>query len=456
MPLSLPQRLDTGGSPSFVGLTLSGATALTLSAEDATILNAGGGKIVFNTTDRQLQIHPGSEARPLWQLEDAVAAGGTDRTDVRLTLWGRSGAGAVANYFSDQTNFGAIDGTSAAASYGIGSDGQWTNGGGFLTTTKFWLFDDINDVHLLKHEQATPKIFEIGETVSSKGLSLFVPGRDIITSDADGLVASFDTAPDFVVDDANTRTWYVARIKPTLNFGSGTPNANKTVYGLLLDNTHTNNTGLAYISLQINSAANIGNDQIRNLHSSDSAAGGSALFIKSRGTNAQLYRVQSGDNMGGINARGYWNATDNTTTGTAGATSGQFQFFSAETFVSATNLGTNFRINLTPAGSGTVAEYLRLTSANNMKLAGTASRGTTEGTNHFSLFNGTAPVGTLTNGISVYSASGRLKLLDATGLDGHVMSGSAVNTVTATLPNRTITVDVGGTTLYIHAKTTND
>ena len=34
--------------------------------------------------------------------------------------------------------------------------------------------------------------------------------------------------------------------------------------------------------------------------------------------------------------------------------------------------------------------------------------------------------------------------------------GNTVNTVTATLPNRTITMVIGGTTYYIHAKTTND
>jgi hypothetical protein len=39
---------------------------------------------------------------------------------------------------------------------------------------------------------------------------------------------------------------------------------------------------------------------------------------------------------------------------------------------------------------------------------------------------------------------------------GAIAIGNTVNTVTATLPNRTITMVIGGTTYYIHAKTTND
>jgi hypothetical protein len=34
--------------------------------------------------------------------------------------------------------------------------------------------------------------------------------------------------------------------------------------------------------------------------------------------------------------------------------------------------------------------------------------------------------------------------------------GNTVNTVSPTSPNRTITMVIGGTTYYLHAKTTND
>jgi hypothetical protein len=54
-------------------------------------------------------------------------------------------------------------------------------------------------------------------------------------------------------------------------------------------------------------------------------------------------------------------------------------------------------------------------TALNVKIAGSAVRGTTEGTNHLDIFDGTAPAGTLTNGVSLYSASGELRSMDAAG-----------------------------------------
>lgn len=44
-----------------------------------------------------------------------------------------------------------------------------------------------------------------------------------------------------------------------------------------------------------------------------------------------------------------------------------------------------------------------------------AARGTTEGTNKISIFNGTAPVGTLSNGIDLYATAGELRVMDSGG-----------------------------------------
>ena len=60
-------------------------------------------------------------------------------------------------------------------------------------------------------------------------------------------------------------------------------------------------------------------------------------------------------------------------------------------------------------------EKMRLTSAGNLKIGGSANRATTEGTNQIVLFNGTAPVGTLSNGVSIYSSSGEAYVMDASG-----------------------------------------
>jgi hypothetical protein len=61
------------------------------------------------------------------------------------------------------------------------------------------------------------------------------------------------------------------------------------------------------------------------------------------------------------------------------------------------------------------AEVARFDTVGNVLVGGTAARGTTVGTAHLDLFNGTAPAGTLTNGVSLYSASGDLKFMDAAG-----------------------------------------
>ncbi len=59
-----------------------------------------------------------------------------------------------------------------------------------------------------------------------------------------------------------------------------------------------------------------------------------------------------------------------------------------------------------------------LTVNANLKIAGTAIRtgpGSVEGTHHLDIFDGTAPVGTLANGISLYSTAGELRVMDAAG-----------------------------------------
>ena len=65
--------------------------------------------------------------------------------------------------------------------------------------------------------------------------------------------------------------------------------------------------------------------------------------------------------------------------------------------------------------TGTFGEKARIDSVGNVLVGGTAARGTTAGTAHLDLFNGTAPAGTLTNGVSLYSSSGDLKFMDAAG-----------------------------------------
>lgn len=61
------------------------------------------------------------------------------------------------------------------------------------------------------------------------------------------------------------------------------------------------------------------------------------------------------------------------------------------------------------------SERVRIDKSGNVKIGGTANRATTAGTYHLDIFNGTAPAGTLTNGISIYSSGGEAYVMDATG-----------------------------------------
>ena len=75
----------------------------------------------------------------------------------------------------------------------------------------------------------------------------------------------------------------------------------------------------------------------------------------------------------------------------------------------------NFIVGVRDNAAGTVTERTRVDYNGNLLIGGTAQHGTTVGTKAISLFNGTAPAGTLTNGASFFCASGEMKVIDAAG-----------------------------------------
>jgi hypothetical protein len=119
-------------------------------------------------------------------------------------------------------------------------------------------------------------------------------------------------------------------------------------------------------------------------------------------------RVMSNYNTGYISQNAYFNGASWVADNTGGAT--------AAIQLGATNLDGQIRFytsSTNNAGEGT--ERMRITKVGNIKIGGTADRGTTEGTNQLVIFNGTAPVGTLTNGASFYAASGEMRVMDSAG-----------------------------------------
>jgi hypothetical protein len=96
--------------------------------------------------------------------------------------------------------------------------------------------------------------------------------------------------------------------------------------------------------------------------------------------------------------------------------------------------GRDYRISSTGTGYGSAgnlifydatasAERARITSGGDfqtssggsVQVGGTAARATTAGTNRLDIFDGTAPVGTLANGVSFYSTAGEARVMDAAG-----------------------------------------
>jgi len=76
--------------------------------------------------------------------------------------------------------------------------------------------------------------------------------------------------------------------------------------------------------------------------------------------------------------------------------------------------------NLLELQNNTVAQFAvdyggNVIQLGNLSLGGTAVRSSTTGTKAINIFNGTAPAGTLTNGVSFYSTSGEAYVMDAAG-----------------------------------------
>jgi hypothetical protein len=115
------------------------------------------------------------------------------------------------------------------------------------------------------------------------------------------------------------------------------------------------------------------------------------------------------------------NQLNNVIIGTSTPLAGNFTTVSATTSVttpSVTNAGT-LALSATSTNIITAStngsERLRFDASGNALLGGTAARGTTVGAAHLDIFNGTAPAGTLTNGISLYSSSGDFNFMDSSG-----------------------------------------
>jgi hypothetical protein len=80
-----------------------------------------------------------------------------------------------------------------------------------------------------------------------------------------------------------------------------------------------------------------------------------------------------------------------------------------------TNTAFQFITNNTERARITSGGNFQTSSGGSVQVGGTAARATTAGTNRVDIFDGTAPVGTLANGVSFYSTAGEARVMDAAG-----------------------------------------
>jgi len=99
-----------------------------------------------------------------------------------------------------------------------------------------------------------------------------------------------------------------------------------------------------------------------------------------------------------------------------------------------------------PSGGSSINAALAIANGGNIELGGAALRATTNPTNALSLYNGTAPVGTLTNGVSFYSSGGEAYVMDASGnatlLSTPPVTGQAVGVTSAPTTTSATYVDL--------------
>jgi hypothetical protein len=576
-------------TPAITSITLSGLTAGRVPIVSTAGLIADDAAFTYDTatdtlslttlhkfvpTSQQLVVQLMDQTRAgYFKFRNSLSAGPTtDYSGTILTAVSKTSAGSLQgdDYFNPIYRWSVTDGTnSPSGSYELGSEGNWTNAGGFTQQRLYlWQFDTAgeNGRSIFYIDLTEPNQFKFGTADVSQPISVIdlrllngiIRGDGLATTaaspPADGTVLSAQFTPTINKSTATAVTYPLVSIKPVLNFTGS--NANSTVNVFAVDTTNTSLTGSPTVNLWsfsyggtqrcvLTSAGNLGlgpGTTPANVLTALPATDGHASLTDLNGTaaastfyfgesitditqNVRMARVEALWNpasnpasnrsifAGHFTARvssansqtitngtlqcvsatsvhsgtgsinniyGFIGLAQNSSTGTVtSARSGALQVLNTNAggtiatayclqILDLSNAGTitttyGIHIGDLSAGTQTTVWSLYASDANapsflnaTLKIGGTAVRGTTEGTNQLALFDGTAPVGTLANGVSLYGASGYLKLIDAAGLDGHVLAGSAINTVTPALQNRTITVSVGGTTLYITAKTTND
>jgi hypothetical protein len=143
-----------------------------------------------------------------------------------------------------------------------------------------------------------------------------------------------------------------------------------------------------------------------------SGSGQASLLLDNTGkTNGAFVGAFNDAALLGVNrnpSTGVFYNTSNYAAGIVLVGSSSTSYIAFETAAAANTIPTE-RARITSGGN------FQTSSGNSVQVGGTAARATTAGTNRVDIFDGTAPVGTLANGVSFYSAAGEASVMDAAG-----------------------------------------
>lgn len=136
---------------------------------------------------------------------------------------------------------------------------------------------------------------------------------------------------------------------------------------------------------------------------------------QSAGTFSTPLRTQATQTVLRLSASGYTAVDDSTTAAMVAAHKAAVDLVAGANDWTTSDNEMFIRFRATPAASTTTAAKAYITGTGIHIGATTAARGTTEPTNALTMYDGTAPVGTLTNGVTFYSASGEARVMDSAG-----------------------------------------
>lgn len=270
------------------------------------------------------------------------------------------------------------------------------------------------------------------------------------TGDAIGILMTSASA----TAQALTVTSAVAATVPTIELTT----ANGAAPTLYMSNGSADAAGHGLQVLQHGAAANDG------LHIAyDAANTGDAINVNMAGANAASQALVIASNVAHSGAMVSIAGTGSLAGGTGKLCS---VTYGTGTLAVATS---GFMLDLVDTSAATATSYcLRIASTSNealhvdtgealfdelvtisdaaigLKIGGTAARAGVAGTNSVHIFNGTAPVGALANGCSLYSAAGELYSMDAAGnatlISPHSMDGDFVIHSYSATKDETVTV----------------